>query len=240
VLGWLCRAPDRGAGPRLRELPRRPLPRTPVNTSGGRRAFLRQRLDAVAGSDPTARKYVGSQPAPVYEAAQHPGLRQPFEVQTRLAPPLAEALDLPHPEAPSDEVIERDAPHDEVASRLDGRQLDAFGGQLLQRFGLHQGEVVAAPARVGEGAGPALVAVAPQAASLDRLRRGNLPHGAFCLGGQRDQFDRADALGPRTGLRPPSRVVLREHEGRVQRRVLLAVGLGHGIVHDARGHAEVR
>src|ERR671910_3784484 len=125
------------------------LPGTWVNTSGGRQAPLRQCLDAVAGSDPTARKYVGSQPAPVYEAAQHPGPRQPFDVRTRLAPPLAEALNLSNPKAPSDEVIERDAPHDEVAPGLDRRQLDARGGQLLQRFGLNQGEVVAASARVG-------------------------------------------------------------------------------------------
>jgi hypothetical protein len=48
------------------------LPRTPVNTSTGRQATLRQGLDAVAGSDAAAREYVGSQPAPVYEAAQHP------------------------------------------------------------------------------------------------------------------------------------------------------------------------
>jgi hypothetical protein len=50
---------------------------------------LRQRLDAVADPNPAAREYVGPQPAPVYETAQHPGLRQPFEVRTRLAPALA-------------------------------------------------------------------------------------------------------------------------------------------------------
>ena len=55
---------------------------------------LRQRLDAVAGPDPAAREYVGPQPAPVYETAQHPGLRQLFEVRTRLAPAPAETLDL--------------------------------------------------------------------------------------------------------------------------------------------------
>src|SRR5215213_1321268 len=57
------------------ELPRIPLPRTPVNTSRGRQVFLWQRLDAVAGSDHAAREYVGSQPAPVYEATQHSGPR---------------------------------------------------------------------------------------------------------------------------------------------------------------------
>jgi hypothetical protein len=36
---------------------------------------LRQRLDAVAGSDRADREHVGSQPAPVHEAAQHPGPR---------------------------------------------------------------------------------------------------------------------------------------------------------------------
>jgi len=35
------------------------------------RLTLRQRLDEVAGPDPSACEYVGSQPAPVYEAAQH-------------------------------------------------------------------------------------------------------------------------------------------------------------------------
>ena len=73
-----------------------------MNTRGGRQASLRQCLDAVAGSDPTAREYVGSQPAPVHEAAQDPGPRQPFEVRTRLAPSLAEALNLSNSKAPSD------------------------------------------------------------------------------------------------------------------------------------------
>ncbi len=31
--------------------------------------ILRYGLDAISGLDPTAREYVGSQPAPVYEAA---------------------------------------------------------------------------------------------------------------------------------------------------------------------------
>jgi hypothetical protein len=57
------------------ELPRRPLPHTPGNTSRGQQVTLRQRLDAVAGSDPTAREYVGSQSATVYEATQHSGPR---------------------------------------------------------------------------------------------------------------------------------------------------------------------
>jgi hypothetical protein len=38
-------------------------------------ASLRRRLDAVAGPDPAAREHVGPQPAPVHEAAQHPGPR---------------------------------------------------------------------------------------------------------------------------------------------------------------------
>src|SRR5215207_25293 len=227
-MGGLC-LHNRGPGPRevwgigagLRGLPRTLLLGGWVNTSGGQQVSLRQCLDAVAGSDPTARKYVGPQPAPVHEAAQHPWLRQPSEVRTRLAPPLAEALNLSNPKAPSDEVIERDAPHDEVAPGLRRRQLDTLGGQLLQRLGLHQGEVVAAPVRVGEGAGLTLVAVAPQAASLDRLRRGHLSHGPFGLGGQRDQLDRPDTLGPRPGFGPPSRVVLGEYEGGIHSRVLL-------------------
>src|SRR5918993_871130 len=97
------------------------LPRNRVNTSRGRQAILHQRLDAVAGSDPTARKYVGSQPASMYEAAQHSGPRQPFEVRTRLAPAPAVALDLPYPELPADEIVQRDAPHDEVTPCFDGR-----------------------------------------------------------------------------------------------------------------------
>src|SRR5918994_5701108 len=102
------------------------LPRNRVNTSRGRQEILHQRLDAVAGSDPTARKYVGSQPASVDEATQHSRLRQPFEVRTRLAPSLTVALDLPHPEASSDQLVERDAPHYNVSPRFDRRQLDAF------------------------------------------------------------------------------------------------------------------
>ena len=112
-----------------------------------------------------------------------------------LAPPLAVALDLPYPEAPSDEIVQRDAPHDEVTPCLGRCQLDAFGGQLLQRFGLHQGEIVAASARVREGTSPTLVAVAQQATSLDRLRCVHRPHWTFGIGSQRDQFDRANTLG---------------------------------------------
>jgi hypothetical protein len=49
-------------------LPRIPLPRTRVNNGRGRQATLPQRLDAVAGPDPTAREHIGSQPASVHEA----------------------------------------------------------------------------------------------------------------------------------------------------------------------------
>jgi hypothetical protein len=66
-----------------------------------------------------------------------------LEVCARLTSPLSEALDRPDPEAPSDEIVQRDAPNDEVTPGLDRHQLDAFGGQLLQRFGLHPGKSVA-------------------------------------------------------------------------------------------------
>src|ERR687894_1125171 len=117
-------------------------------------------------------------------------------MRARLAPSLAEALDLPYPETLSDEIIQRNAPYDEVTPCLDRRQLDASGGQLLQRFGLHQGEIIAASAPAREGACSTLVAVAQQATSLDNLRRGHRPHETFGVGGQRDQFDRANTLGP--------------------------------------------
>ena len=67
--------------------------------------ILRQRLDAIADPDLAVREHVGPQPAPVHEAAQHPWLRYPFEVGARLAPPLAQALDLSDPKAPSDEIV---------------------------------------------------------------------------------------------------------------------------------------
>jgi len=69
------RGTTRISEPPVAELLRKPLPRTPVNTSRGRQATLRQRLDAVAGPDHTAREHVGPQPAPVHEAAQDPGPR---------------------------------------------------------------------------------------------------------------------------------------------------------------------
>ena len=47
------------------------LLRTLVNSGGDGEVTLRQRLYAVAGPDPTAREYVSSQPAPVYEATQY-------------------------------------------------------------------------------------------------------------------------------------------------------------------------
>src|ERR671921_601712 len=122
--------------------------------------------------------------APRNPATQRPG------------PSLAEALDLPYPETLSDEIVQRNAPYDEVTPCLDRRQLDASGGQLLQRFGLHQGEIVAVSALAREGASSTLVAVAQQATFLDCLRCGHRPHGTFGLGGQRDQFDRANTLGP--------------------------------------------
>src|SRR5215216_4184861 len=196
-------------------------PRTWVNTSRGRQATLRQRLDSVAGSDPTARQYVGSQSASVYKATHHSGPRQPFEVRTRLAPALAVALDLPYPEASSDELVQRDAPHDEVTPSFDGRQIYAFGGQLLQRFGLHKCEIVADSFRVREGPCLTLVAIAQEATPLDGLCRGHRPHGIFGLGGQRDQLDHANAIRTRTGFGPPPRVVLREYEGGIHGRVLL-------------------
>src|SRR5215208_2743440 len=160
-------------------------------------------------------------------------------VRTRLAPPLAVALDLPYPEASSDEIVQRNASHDDVAPRFDGRQIYAFGRQLLQRFGLDKREIVAASTRVGEGPGLTLVAVAQEATSLDRLRRGHRLHGTFGLGGQHDRLDHANAIRTRPGFGPPSRVVLREHESGIHGRVLLLLAqLGQGIVDDAGGHAE--
>jgi hypothetical protein len=53
---------------------------------------LRQRLDAVAGPDPTARERVGSQPALVYEATQHSRTCNPFEVGVWLTSPLSDLL----------------------------------------------------------------------------------------------------------------------------------------------------
>ena len=41
----------------------------------GWRLILRRGFDTVAGSDHAVREYVGPQATPVYEAAQHPGLR---------------------------------------------------------------------------------------------------------------------------------------------------------------------
>ena len=125
------------------------------------------------------------------QAAQHPRAREPFEVRARLAAPLAEALDLPDPEALAYKAVQRDAPHDEVPPRLDGLQFDAAGGQVLQGLGLYQGEIVAASLRVGESPGPALVAVAPQPAARDSHRRGRDRPGAFGLCGERDQLDHA-------------------------------------------------
>jgi hypothetical protein len=57
------------------QLPRISLPRTPVSNGRGRQATLPQRRNALTGPDPTAREYVGSQPASVYEAAKHSGQR---------------------------------------------------------------------------------------------------------------------------------------------------------------------
>src|SRR5215208_4195888 len=160
-------------------------------------------------------------------------------MRTRLAPALTVALDLSYPEASSDELVQRNASHDDVAPRFDGRQLGAFGRQLLQRFGLYKREIVAASFRVREGPSLTLVAVAQQPTSLDRLRRGHRPHGTFGLWGQRDQFDRANTLGARTGFGPSSRVLLSEYESGIQGRVLLPLfRLGQRIVDDAWWHAE--
>ena len=64
----------------------------------------------------------------MHEAAQHPRPRQPFKVRARLASPLAEALYLPYPEAPSDEIVQSNAPYDEVTPCLDRCQLYALAG----------------------------------------------------------------------------------------------------------------
>jgi hypothetical protein len=66
------------------------------------------------------------------------------------------------------EIVQRDAPYDEVTPCLACRQLEAFREQLLQRFGLYQGRIVATSTRVREGPGPALVAVSEQPTSRGR------------------------------------------------------------------------
>src|SRR4028118_458951 len=59
----------------------------------------------------------------------HPRPPHPVEVRAGLAAPLAEALDGPDPKTPPDEVVERDAPHDEVAPGLGRGRLRAPGGR---------------------------------------------------------------------------------------------------------------
>src|SRR5215218_5339668 len=139
------------------------------------------------------------------QPAQHAGPGQPFQVRARLAPPLAEALDLSDPKALPDEVIQRHTPHDEVAPCLGGRQLDFLRRQLLQRFGLHQGEIVSASVRVRESPFSALVTVTDQPAVLYGLHGRHHRHGALGLGGYRDNLDRAGTFRARPGPIPRKR-----------------------------------
>src|SRR5688572_16360518 len=59
----------------------------------------------VADPDRPSAHDVGAQAPAVYEALQHPRLRQLLQVAARVAQPVADRLHLSHGEAPADEVV---------------------------------------------------------------------------------------------------------------------------------------
>src|SRR3712207_579325 len=89
----------------------------------------------------------------MHQTAQHARLRHLFEVRARPAAALTEAIDLADSEAPAYEVVERDAPNDEVAPGVGRCKSHAVCRQILQSLGLDERKVVAAPVRVRERPG---------------------------------------------------------------------------------------
>src|SRR4051794_22840763 len=77
-----------------------------------------ERGDLRAHLDRPVRDDVGAQAAAVDERPQRPRRGQPPEVRARLAPPLADALDVADAKAAADQRIEVDAARDDVAPRV--------------------------------------------------------------------------------------------------------------------------
>ena len=102
------------------------------------------------------------------QTAQDAGNGDPLEMVAGLTFASSDALDLANPEAPADQLVERDPLDDEVAPRLLVGEIDAARPQLGERLGLDQREVAAAARHLREGADAAGVAVALQA-TLDRV-----------------------------------------------------------------------
>ena len=73
-----------------------------------------KRLHAITGSYLAAGEHVGARPSAAYQAAQHPGADESFEMRARFAASLPETLVLPDPEALPDRIVQRHAPYNEV------------------------------------------------------------------------------------------------------------------------------
>jgi hypothetical protein len=168
---------------------------------------------------------VGAQPAPLHQAAQQPGPREPFEVRARLAAPLAEAL-YPRPGSASRpgrpaRYSSRRGSASAGASPTPAASSSRASASTKMRSRTPWGQRRSRPcARSG------------RLAARDHLRRGRHRHGAFGFGGQRDQLDHARPIRPRAADRaPPTRT---RSQGRPQR----PVRLGGRIEHDAGRHPE--
>jgi hypothetical protein len=105
-------------------------------------------LDSVADADGPSFQDVGSDAAPVDEAAEC-SWYESFEVGTGFGAALSEAVDLADAEGFADECVEVDAAGDDVASGLFGRDGCSASLEFVERFGFDQGDVLTHAARVG-------------------------------------------------------------------------------------------
>ena len=124
------------------------------------------------------------------EAFPHARLCQLFQVLARLAQSQAAQHHRADVKLPPDQVIQRHAAHQQVATRLAGRQGDlVLALQAFQRLDFNQGHFTVGCVGLEERALPLAVTVADQPLAGDRLRLVDPLGVALCFGGDEDRFE---------------------------------------------------
>ena len=92
--------------------------------------------DGVANADGAGREDVGAEAASVDHRAQQGGSGEALKMRARLAQPSADAADSSDLELLADKCVEINAARDDVAARVDRRELQAVVAEGVEDFAL--------------------------------------------------------------------------------------------------------
>ena len=151
--------------------------------------------DGVANVNDSGREDVGSEAASVDHRAKQGGTGEALKMRARLAQASAYAADSSDLEFLADKRVQIDAAGDDVAARLDGRELQAFVAEGVEDFAFDERQLLAVLLARGERARAVEVAVADDATAGAQLDAGVGLHRGFCVSCGEQGFDDAGGAG---------------------------------------------